>query len=183
MTMPPERPLNPLAVISLVTSILPLQLVGVITGHIALSQIKRTGDRGHGLALAGVIVGYVGGALTILVLTLVGLFSLLAVPIAVNEQAAAEDSLVQSDITNAKLAIVTQIVSDPNGEFPQLDTLSDFTADPDTALTVSGDLLGFCIEGYSQSAEASGTATHFAASDTSPTVEGTCEGGTLVPAN
>jgi hypothetical protein len=35
-------------------------LGAVICGHIALSQIKRTGEGGRGLALAGVIVGYVG---------------------------------------------------------------------------------------------------------------------------
>lgn len=32
----------------------------VITGHIALSQIKRTGETGRGMALAGLIIGYVG---------------------------------------------------------------------------------------------------------------------------
>jgi hypothetical protein len=55
---------NVLAIISLVAScvglIFPLGLVaGVITGHIALSQIKRTAEGGRPLALAGVIVGYV----------------------------------------------------------------------------------------------------------------------------
>ncbi len=33
-------------------------LVGVATGHIALSQIARSGERGHGFALAGLIIGY-----------------------------------------------------------------------------------------------------------------------------
>ena len=54
---------NVLAIISLVAScvglIFPLgYIAGVITGHIALSQIKRTGEGGRPLALAGVIVGY-----------------------------------------------------------------------------------------------------------------------------
>ncbi|AZC13840.1 DUF4190 domain-containing protein [Microbacterium sp. ABRD28] len=58
---------NVLAIVSLISSIasfviLPFigSLVGVITGHMALSQIKRTGEQGRGLALAGTIVGYVG---------------------------------------------------------------------------------------------------------------------------
>jgi hypothetical protein len=51
---------NVLAIVSLVTSILWISLVGIITGHLALSQIKKTGEQGRGLALAGVIVGYVG---------------------------------------------------------------------------------------------------------------------------
>jgi hypothetical protein len=34
-------------------------VVGVITGHIALRQIARTGERGRGMALAGVIIGWI----------------------------------------------------------------------------------------------------------------------------
>jgi Domain of unknown function (DUF4190) len=34
-------------------------LVAVITGHIARQQIKRTGESGASLALAGLVVGYV----------------------------------------------------------------------------------------------------------------------------
>jgi hypothetical protein len=41
-------------------------LVGVITGHGALGQISRTGEGGRGLALTGVISGWVGLALTLL---------------------------------------------------------------------------------------------------------------------
>lgn len=33
---------------------------GIICGHIALSQISRTGQQGRGLALGGLITGYVG---------------------------------------------------------------------------------------------------------------------------
>ena len=51
---------NVLAIVSLVTSLLWISLVGIITGHIALSQIKKTGEQGRGLALAGTIIGYVG---------------------------------------------------------------------------------------------------------------------------
>ena len=50
---------NALAIVSFVTSIIGFGLVGVITGHIALSQIKKTHEQGRGLALAGVIIGYV----------------------------------------------------------------------------------------------------------------------------
>lgn len=51
---------NVLAIISLVLSIIGISIGGVITGHIALSQIKKRAEGGRGLALAGVIVGYVG---------------------------------------------------------------------------------------------------------------------------
>ena len=53
---------NTLAIVSLVLSIIGVHLGGIITGHIALGQIKRTGEAGHGLALAGTIIGYVGSA-------------------------------------------------------------------------------------------------------------------------
>ena len=51
---------NVLAIISLVLSIIGISIGGVITGHIALSQIKKRAEGGRGLALAGVIIGYVG---------------------------------------------------------------------------------------------------------------------------
>lgn len=58
---------NVLAIVSLVTAVLFLQLVAIITGHIALSQIKKTGEKGRGLAIAGLIVGYAGIAIGIIV--------------------------------------------------------------------------------------------------------------------
>ena len=45
--------------------------LGIIFGHIARSQIRRTGERGSGLALAGLIVGYLWGALSIFILAAV----------------------------------------------------------------------------------------------------------------
>lgn len=51
---------NVLAIVSLVASILSFSIVGVITGHIALSQIKKRAEGGRGLAIAGLIVGYLG---------------------------------------------------------------------------------------------------------------------------
>ncbi|WP_245819651.1 DUF4190 domain-containing protein [Rhodococcoides yunnanense] len=37
--------------------------LGIILGHISLSQIKRSGEQGRGLALAGAIIGYLGTAI------------------------------------------------------------------------------------------------------------------------
>jgi len=41
---------------------------GILFGHIALSQIRRTGEQGHGLALAGLICGYIGTAAGLIVM-------------------------------------------------------------------------------------------------------------------
>jgi hypothetical protein len=44
----------------------------IVCGHVARAQIRRTGEAGGRMALAGLILGYVGGALLIgLVLLLV----------------------------------------------------------------------------------------------------------------
>ena len=63
---PVETKTNTLAIVSLVTSILGIGIVGIITGHISLSQIKKTHEQGHGLALAGLIIGYIETAALII---------------------------------------------------------------------------------------------------------------------
>lgn len=59
--------LNVLAIVGFILAFF-VSIAAVVCGHIALSQIKRTGERGHGLALAGVIIGYAGIAFGILYL-------------------------------------------------------------------------------------------------------------------
>jgi hypothetical protein len=56
---------NTLAIVALILGIL-VPIGGIITGHIALGQIKRTGEAGRPLALAGTIIGYVLTALSII---------------------------------------------------------------------------------------------------------------------
>lgn len=58
---PASRPTNTMAIIALIASII-VSLVGVILGHIALNQIKKTGEGGRGLAIAALIIGYIGVA-------------------------------------------------------------------------------------------------------------------------
>ena len=43
-------------------------ILAVIFGHVALTNIRRTGQGGHGLAVAGLVLGYIGIAtLTMLI--------------------------------------------------------------------------------------------------------------------
>jgi hypothetical protein len=49
---------NTLSIVALILGFL-VPIGGIITGHIALGQIKKTGEAGHGMALAGTILGYV----------------------------------------------------------------------------------------------------------------------------
>ena len=65
---------------SLVLSILWISIPGVICGHIAINQIKKTGENGRGLAIAGLVVGYLGivGGILLAVLW-IGLFAVAGV--------------------------------------------------------------------------------------------------------
>lgn len=67
-TPPPAAPYTPaatgpktntLAIVSLVLAFF-VSLGAVICGHIALGQIKKTGENGRGLAIAGLVLGYLG---------------------------------------------------------------------------------------------------------------------------
>ncbi|MFT4212796.1 MAG: DUF4190 domain-containing protein [Microbacterium sp.] len=55
---PPPARTNVMAILSLVFAFV-FPVLGVVFGHISLNQIKRTGEEGRGLALAGLILGYV----------------------------------------------------------------------------------------------------------------------------
>ena len=69
---------NTLSIISLVLSIIGVHLGGIITGHIALGQIKRNGETGTGFAIAGLVIGYLTAALYV-ILALVVIIPLIAV--------------------------------------------------------------------------------------------------------
>ena len=64
---PPART-NGVAVASMIFGIIPFfgGIPAVILGHMARSQIKRTGDRGDGMAVAGLVLGYLWVALFVL---------------------------------------------------------------------------------------------------------------------
>lgn len=74
---------NPLAIASLVCSIgswfiLPIvgAIAGVVLGHVALSQIRRSDGTqdGHGMAVTGLVVGYIHLAIVPIIIVLVILF-------------------------------------------------------------------------------------------------------------
>lgn len=49
----------------------PAAIVGLVLGHVALHQIKQTGQEGRGFALAGVILGWISVATILLVVVAV----------------------------------------------------------------------------------------------------------------
>ena len=70
----PAPPTNGLAIGSMVCGIAEIFTLGfaaipaVILGHLARGQIKRTGERGDGMAIAGLVLGYLGLAGWLLVI-------------------------------------------------------------------------------------------------------------------
>jgi len=60
MYAPPMNPAtNGLAIASLVCAVLGLGPVAAILGHVARKQIRQTGEQGDGMALAGIIIGWI----------------------------------------------------------------------------------------------------------------------------
>lgn len=51
---------NTLSIVALVLSILWISIPAVICGHIGLNQIKSRGEGGRGIAIAGLVIGYIG---------------------------------------------------------------------------------------------------------------------------
>ena len=59
--------LNTLAVVSIASALTSIGAVAaIITGHVARTQIQKSGESGRGLALAGTIIGYVTVSLWVL---------------------------------------------------------------------------------------------------------------------
>lgn len=84
------------AIASLILGIIPLSIISsipaVVLGHLALSEIKKSGGRlgGRGLAVAGLVLGYLGIALVpvMLILGAIAIPNLLRARIAANESSA-----------------------------------------------------------------------------------------------
>jgi hypothetical protein len=62
----PSAPTNGLAIGAMVCGLIEVFTLGfaaipaVILGHLARGQIRRTGERGDGMAIAGLVLGYLG---------------------------------------------------------------------------------------------------------------------------
>jgi hypothetical protein len=85
-----------LAIASLIFGLLflffPLSIVAIVFGHISLSQIKKSAGRlgGKGLAIAGLVLGYLGVAMILLIaiIAAIAIPNLLRARIAANEASA-----------------------------------------------------------------------------------------------
>jgi hypothetical protein len=73
----PARPTNGMAIASMVVSIAAflacggiLGIVGALLGHTARKQIRERGEEGDGMALAGIIVGWIGFGVGLIVVAI-----------------------------------------------------------------------------------------------------------------
>jgi hypothetical protein len=121
MPRPIVQTTNGSAIVSLVLSVLGLcgigSLLGIIFGHRARREIRQSGgyQGGDGLALAGIIVGYVSLVLWALVITVwIGLF------VTIHNSADSASSVVnqcQGDIRS--VAVAVDAYHAQNGSFPE----------------------------------------------------------------
>lgn len=66
----PPRRTNGLAIAAFVLGLLSFSILPVIFGHIALGQIKRTGDSGTVFAVIGLVLGYIQIAVIVVAVVL-----------------------------------------------------------------------------------------------------------------
>jgi len=66
-----ERPYNVLSIVAFVLALVGVPLIGIILGHIGLSQTKSRGERGRGFAIAALVLGYLWLIAQILILILI----------------------------------------------------------------------------------------------------------------
>ncbi|WP_423921982.1 DUF4190 domain-containing protein [Frigoribacterium sp. 2-23] len=66
----PTEKYNVLSIVAIIGGFV-IPIVGIIVGFISLSQIKRTGEKGRGLALTGIIVGF--AAIIIYIISIIAL--------------------------------------------------------------------------------------------------------------
>jgi hypothetical protein len=73
-----------MAIASLVCSLVGIGLVGVILGHLALGEIKRSNGytQGRGLAIAGLIIGYlqIAAGVIIALFIIIGIVTAASLP-------------------------------------------------------------------------------------------------------
>jgi type IV pilus assembly protein PilA len=97
----------------------------------------------------------------LVVVIIIGILAAIAIPVYLNVQSGAKDSGVQSDLTNAKTAVVTQQTQTTGGALPAALTdvtsfaqpaAANYTSSPALSYTTNG-TTKFCIAGVSASSK------------------------------
>lgn len=133
-----------MAIASLIFGVLflfPLNILAIIFGHISLSQIKKSAGRlgGKGLAIAGLVLGYLGIAAIPFIL----IIAAIAIPNLLRARIAANESSAVSTVITINAAQVTYQATYPTvGYAPDLQALdggsSCATPKPTQACLIDG---------------------------------------------
>ena len=57
---------NVLSIVAFVLSLVGFNVIAVVLGFIGLNQVKKTGERGRGFAIAAIIIGFVSIAIFVI---------------------------------------------------------------------------------------------------------------------
>jgi hypothetical protein len=144
--MPPQTGTDGKAVASLVLGIVWLgglgSIIAVILGHVSRSASRKQGRQPSGVALAGVILGYIG----IAGITSIVLLSTLAFH---TVKTASQQFIVKSDLRDASVAEEVFNV-DHSTYTNSVSDLQQYGFEPDSDVTVSivrADASGYCLVG------------------------------------
>ena len=135
-----------LAIASLVLSLLWLMGLGsvgaIVTGHLSRSKAKREGRQPSGMALAGVVIGYVGAAFMVL-----GILAAIAIPVFLDQRVKADRADVKSSLRS--LAVAEEAYQVDHGAYTEdLSALEAGGYAPDGAVQVRifrADEGGYCL--------------------------------------
>jgi type IV pilus assembly protein PilA len=135
-----------MAIASLIFGLLflffPLSIVAIVLGHISLSQIKKSAGRlgGKGLAIAGLVLGYLGVAMIPLIL----IIAAIAIPNLLRARIAANEASAVNAVRRISAAQMTYQSQFPTVGFaPDLQSLGGATpcsANPATACLIENEL-------------------------------------------
>ncbi len=107
-----------------IINIFPLFIIAVVLGHMSLSEIKKSGGRlkGEGLAIAGLVMGYLG----IVAIPLILIIAAIAIPNLLRAKIAADESSAVGSVRNLITAEVSyQAIHESAGYTCNLSDLSD----------------------------------------------------------
>jgi Tfp pilus assembly protein PilE len=132
------------AIASLVLSILWLagfgSIAGVILGHLSRGEAKRAGRAPSGMALAGLIIGYVGAALF-----LIGILAAIAIPVFLNERMKDEDAQARGQLRAVAL-LEESYYTDASTYTSDLSALPRYEPRADVDLRIlSASESGYCL--------------------------------------
>lgn len=120
-------------------------VVAVILGHVSRSKAKKSGREPSGLALAGLILGYVGCVFSIPVLAAI------AIPTFLEQRDKGYEATVKADL-RAAAVVQEELYTDYDSYVDTMTLFSDFTPTDGVELEV----LSFSASSYCMTAQTSG---------------------------